>query len=312
MADHRSSRAARLALGTLAAGVAVTGYATLVERQWFALRRVTVKVLAPGADPIRVLHLSDLHLLPEQGRKSHWVAGLDELEPDLVVNTGDTLSSAQAVPAAVRAFGPLLDRPGAFVFGNNDYFSPRPKSPHRYFTLAARRPDSPPLPWRDWRAAQLERGWLDLSNRRGEITVRGQRIALAGVDDPHLGRDRYEKIAGPAEPDSVVRIGVAHSPEPRVLDAFAADGYDLMLAGHTHGGQVRLPGIGALVTNCGIDRSRARGLSRWGAHLWLNVSAGLGNSPYMPVRFCCRPEATLLTLARADSAPDLLRAGSGA
>ena len=285
MAKHRPSPAALTVVGTLAAGAGVAGYATLVERQWFELRRVTVAVLAAGADPIRLLHVSDLHLLPGQDRKSRWVAALADLEPDLVVSTGDTLSSARAVPAAVRAFGPLLDRPGAFVFGNNDYYSPRPKSPHRYFTPGARRPDSPPLPWRDWRAAQIERGWLDLSNRRGEITVAGQRIVLAGVDDPHLGRDRYDDIAGRAEPDAVVRIGVAHSPEPRVLDAFAADGYDLMLAGHTHGGQVRLPGVGALVTNCGIDRSRARGLSRWGAHLWLNVSAGLGNSPYMPVRF---------------------------
>ena len=129
------------------------------------------------------------------------------------------------------------------------------------------------------------------------LTVRGQRIALAGVDDPYTRRDRYDLIAGPADRDAVVRIGVAHAPEPRVLDCFAADGYDLVLAGHTHGGQVRLPGSGALVTNCGIDRSRARGMSRWGSHTVLNVSAGLGTSPYMPMRFCCRPEATLITLA---------------
>ena len=121
------------------------------------------------------------------------------------------------------------------------------------------------------------------------MTVRGQRIALAGVDDPYTRRDRYDLIAGPADRDAVVRIGVAHAPEPRMLDRFAADGYDLVLAGHTHGGQVRLPGFGALVTNCGIDRSRARGLSRWGSHTVLNVSAGLGTSPYMPMRFCCRP-----------------------
>ncbi len=94
----------------------------------------------------------------------------------------------------------------------------------------------------------------------------------------------------------MVRIGVTHSPEPRLLDRFADDGYDLVLAGHTHGGQVRIPGYGAVVTNSELDRSRARGVSRWGSRMWLHVSAGLGNSPYMPVRFACRPEATLLTL----------------
>ena len=137
---------------------------------------------------------------------------------------------------------------------------------------------------------------IDLTNRRAEIEVRGQRIALAGVDDAHLRRDEYDRIAGSTEPGAVVRIGVTHSPEPRLLDRFADDRYDLVLAGHTHGGQVRIPGYGAVVTNSELDRSRARGVSRWGSHMWLHVSAGLGNSPYMPVRFACRPEATLLTL----------------
>lgn len=285
-------------LGGTAIAVGIWG--TLIERNAFALRRLQLPVLRPGSLPVRVLHLSDLHLLPRHRRKARWVAGLADLRPDLVVNTGDTLSGTASVPAAVAAFGGLLDLPGAFVFGNNDFYAPVPKSPHRYFTRSRpiRRGDR--LPWRDLRAAQAERGWVDLTNRRSAVTVRGQRIALAGVDDPHTHRDRYAAIAGPAEPDAVVRIGVTHSPEPRVLDGFAADGYDLVLAGHTHGGQIRVPGFGAVVTNCGIDRSRARGLSRWGSRMWLHVSAGLGNSPYMPVRLFCRPEATLLTLVARD------------
>ena len=80
-----------------------------------------------------------------------------------------------------------------------------------------------------------------------------------------------------------------------------ADGFELLLAGHTHGGQVCLPGYGALVTNCGISRAMVKGLHRYPGdgsqpESWLNVSAGLGTSPTAPVRFCCRPEATLLTL----------------
>ena len=292
----RRSRGALVAGGALLAGSAAAAWG-LAEPSMFALRRLDVPVLSPGSWPIRLLHISDLHLVPGQDRKARWVAGLADLRPDLVINTGDTLSHARSVPAAVAAFGGLLDLPGAFVFGNNDYYAPIRKSPHRYFFGRQPLPSRPvDLPWQDLRAAQAEHGWLDLDNARTTMTVLGQRVALAGLDDPFTRRDRYERIEGPADPDAAVRIGVVHAPEPRVLDRFAADGYDLVLAGHTHGGQIRLPGIGALTTNCDLDRSRARGLSRWGAHTRLHVSAGLGCNPYVPVRFCCRPEATLLTL----------------
>ena len=102
-------------------------------------------------------------------------------------------------------------------------------------------------------------------------------------------------------PRRICASGIAHAPEPRVIDAYTADGVELLLAGHTHGGQVCLPGFGPIVTNCGIDRARARGLSRYGSagnEAWLHVSAGIGTSPYAPIRFACRPEATLLTLDR--------------
>jgi uncharacterized protein len=88
-----------------------------------------------------------------------------------------------------------------------------------------------------------------------------------------------------------------------VLDAIASDGHDLIMAGHTHGGQVCVPYYGALVTNCDLDRARAKGLSRYeaaGHESWLHVSAGLGTSPYAPIRFACPPEATLLTLIPRD------------
>ncbi|MEU5693541.1 metallophosphoesterase [Actinosynnema sp. NPDC020468] len=287
----------RTLLATTALGTATLAYAAGFERRHWTLREATVPVLAPGSSPLRVLHLSDLHMLPDQKSKQRWVAALDELEPDLVVNTGDNLAHKQAVPGVVRALGPLLDRPGVFVFGSNDYYAPRPKNPVRYLLPSAKtkRIHGIPLPWRDLRAAMVERGWLDLTHTRREFTVAGQSVFAAGLDDPHLKRDRYSDIAG-AVPPAALRLGVTHSPEPRVLDPFAADGYDLVLAGHTHGGQLRIPGYGALVTNCDLDRSRARGVSRWGAHMWLNVSAGLGTSPYAPVRFACPPEASLLTL----------------
>ncbi|MDQ0378670.1 metallophosphoesterase [Amycolatopsis thermophila] len=295
--DSHRVTAKRLAAGTVALGAATVGYASGIERRHFVLRTADLPVLEPGAQPMRVLHVSDLHMLPGQHAKQRWVAALDRLEPDLVVNTGDNLAHPKAVPAVLRALGPLLDRPGLFVFGSNDYYAPKPKNPARYLMPRGKkkRIHGRKLPWRDLRAAFIEHGWQDLTHVRRTLTVAGQTVFAAGLDDPHLRRDRYGEIAGPAEA-ATLRLGVTHSPEPRILDPFAADGYDLVLAGHTHGGQLRIPGIGALVTNCDLDRSRARGASRWGAHMWLHVSAGLGTSPYAPARFACPPEATLLTL----------------
>ena len=294
-------------LGSATAGIA---YASLYERNRWTLRRFDVPVLAPGSAPLRVLHLSDLHMTADQRSKQEWVASLAELRPDLVIDTGDNLAGHDAVPGTLRALEPLLDLTGAFVMASNDYYAPRPKNPLKYFKQDHKRVHGDPLPWRDLRDAMTARGWVDLTNARGELAVGGRRIALAGVDDSHLRRDRYDLVAGAADPAADVRIGLAHSPEPRVLDRFAADGYDLLLCGHTHGGQLRVPLYGALVTNCGIDRARVRWLHRWAEPsattprgTWLHVSAGLGTSPYAPYRFACPPEATLLTLTEEGPPP---------
>ncbi|MGY1773397.1 metallophosphoesterase [Blastococcus sp. SYSU D00813] len=287
----------------LGSGAATLAYAGLYERTRWTLRRFDVPVLAPGSAPLRLLHVSDVHMTAGQHSKQEWLAGLAGLRPDLVVDTGDNLAGQDAVPPTLRALDGLLDVPGAFVTSSNDYYAPKPKNPLKYFKKKHKRVLGDPLPWRDLRDGFTRRGWLDLTNRRGELTVDGRRIVFAGLDDPHLKRDRYDEVAGPADPTADLRIGVVHAPEPRVLDRFAADGYDLLLCGHTHGGQLRVPGFGALVTNCGLDRARVRWVSRWTEPTpqrpngtWLHVSAGLGTSPYAPVRFACPPEATLLTL----------------
>jgi uncharacterized protein len=296
---------ARAALGIIAAGAGTVAYASGVERRHWTLREETLPVLPPGTRPVKVLHLSDLHMTPGQRSKQRWVARLAELEPDLVVDTGDNLAHRRAVPAVLAALEPLLSLPGLFVWGSNDYYGPTFKNPARYLIPALqKRVHGGRLPWRDLRAALIERGWQDATHTRLTLDAGGVTIAVAGVDDPHIKQDRYDLVAGAADPDATLRLGLTHSPEPRVLDAFAADGYDLVLAGHTHGGQLRLPVYGAIVTNCGIDRSRARGASRWGTRMRLHVSAGLGTSPYAPARFCCPPEASLLTLVPRPEADD--------
>lgn len=290
----------RLASAAAVAGAAGLTYAAGYEVRAFRLRRVHVPVLPRGAPPLRVLQLSDLHLTPHQRRKRQWVRSLAALEPDLVVDTGDNLAHLDAVPYVLDALEPLLAKPGVFVLGSNDYYGPVPKNPAGYFRpFGDRLPRGPVLPWRQLRDALTTAGWADVSNKRRAVHVRGVDLDVVGVDDPHIRRDRYREVSGPARPDADLLLGVLHAPYRRVLDAMTGDGAGLILAGHTHGGQLCVPGFGALVTNCDLPRRQAKGLSRWG-HAWLHVSAGLGTSPYTPVRFACPPEATLLTLVGRD------------
>lgn len=288
-------RRAVTALG--AAGMGALLYGSLIERNAFTLRRFDVPVLPAGAQPIRVLHLADLHITARQRRKLAWVRGLAALRPDLVINTGDTLSAANAIPAVLTALEPFAAFPAVFVPGNNDYYAPQLRSPIKYLTdHALPVQHGPQLPWPQLATALTHAGWIDLTHIRTSVSINGRRVALAGTDDPHLHRARYDLIAGTAPADAAVRIGITHSPEPFLLRRFALDGYDLVLAGHTHGGQVRVPFGPAIVTNCGIERNRARWLHRWDDRMYLHVCAGLGTNPYAPIRFACRPEATLLTL----------------
>src|SRR3954454_692027 len=297
------------------AGASLTAYASW-EARAYTLRRVEVPLLPPGARPVRVLHLSDIHMTPGQTRKQEWLAGLATLRPDLVVNTGDNLSHPDSVPVVLDSLGALLDAPGVFVFGSNDYFSPTVRNPLRYLFPddGRRNTRSPRLPWPDLRDGFTAAGWVDLTNRRDVLKVGELSFAFAGVDDPHLRYDRLAEVAGPADPDADVRLGVAHAPYLRVLDQYAADGYDAILAGHTHGGQVCVPGLGALTTNCDLEPARVKGLHRHPAgsrdgepgSAWLHVSAGIGTSPYARIRVACRPEATLLTLV-----PRAPRSGAG-
>ncbi|WP_106816841.1 metallophosphoesterase [Microbacterium timonense] len=301
-----ATRTALTVLGTVGAvGAATAVWGIGIERYLFTVRFHEVAVLPRGATPIRVLHLSDAHMAPWQRRKQEWIAALAELQPDLVVNTGDNMGHRNGLRGLRAAFDPLRGIPGVFVHGSNDHTAPSPRNPVKYFTGPSEVKDtSEPLDTDaldDYLTDEL--GWLNLNNAAAPLDAGGLRIAAFGVSDAHRDWDQLDALPEPVAelratgPD--LTIGVTHAPYRRVLDEFVDLGADVLFGGHTHGGQVRLPGFGALVANCDIPLKQARGLSDWthaGRTVPLNVSAGLGHSIYVPVRFACRPEASLLTL----------------
>lgn len=308
----------------MAASAAAFAYGSLIERRAYALREVTVPVLPEGSRTIRILHLSDLHMAPWQSEKQSWVRELAHLQPDMIVDTGDNLGHADGIQGVRAALEPFKGIPGVFAHGSNDYFAPTPKNPFRYFLGPSdhrhQQPDR--LDVDALNAFFTELGWVNLNNAATTLLVQGTTVEMFGVDDPHIGFDRLSSLpgaldelreaegrpekTGDAAQHGTVTIGVAHAPYRRVLDAFVTNGAQLILAGHTHGGQVCLPGYGALVTNCDIPRAQVKGLSVWRHGMrgaFLNVSAGVGTSIYAPVRFACRPEVTLLTLVPVRNTP---------
>jgi predicted MPP superfamily phosphohydrolase len=289
------------AAGT-AAGLAAVGYG-LWEKNQFVLREESLPILPAGREPFRILHLSDIHFVPGQETKAKWLESLASLEPDLVVNTGDNLSHLKAVDPLLKALLPLLEFPGVFVPGSNDYYAPSLKNPASYLLGPSKtKRENVELDWPRLRAGFGMGGWVDLTNRHQSLVLKGMRFDFSGVDDPHLNRERYAgwpRGTRNQDENAHLRVAVIHAPYQRVLDHFTEDGADLLLAGHTHGGQLCIPGYGAVVANCDIPTWRAKGLNDWqsnGRTTPVNVSGGIGTSRFAPVRIACKPEAVLLTL----------------
>jgi len=294
--------------GLAALGAATVAYAAGIERLAFTLRRVDAAVLPAGSAPVRVLHLSDFHLAPWQRRKIAFIRSLAELEPDLVIDTGDNLGHRDGVPAVAEALAPFRGVPGVSVYGSNDFYGPVFKNPLGYLmkrrrvTHSAEALDTDALS----RLLDDDLGWHRIDNDAVVLDVAGSRLRFIGVADPHIKRDRLPEAlealgrVSDAAGSWDATVGVVHAPYQRILDPLAdVVGADVVFAGHTHGGQVCVPGYGALTTNCDLPREQVKGLSTWrsrGHESALHVSAGLGTAITAPVRFACPPEATLVTL----------------
>ena len=386
----------------------------------------------PQFPGLRILHLSDTHFYRGREDLVGWLRVLAKragTDFDLVVLTGDMLSSSYGDEHLVTpALQPFIDSgvPGAYVFGDHDFYASRVGNPLKYLWSTSESSGTGPAdvkrigePGQGNRLSRLlaDSGWLDLNNANGSLDVRGVRLELSGVNDPHGRRDDY--VGFDSEPSSVpgssgsagrsgqggevasggvtsgggrhqggvsaggsgraevtsgggshqggasagatgrvgvtsgggshqggvsagevgcsneylratgrsVRVGLSHAPYARVLNQFLSDGTDLVFCGHTHGGQVCLPGGHALVTNCDLDPQFASGLFEWRADtrpgieseisresnpgresnlgnpdrasMSVCVSPGLGTSPFTPWRVFCPPAAYIVELVAA-------------
>lgn len=301
--------AAGATMTTGAVGAGMLAYANRVGLTRFTVRHEQLPLPHglprwSGSQPVRLLHISDIHYVPGQQRKFDWLQSLAEFEPDLVINTGDNLSHPEAVPELLEALAPLRRFPGVFVPGSNDYYAPSAKNPLRYLRgPSTHDEDRRELPWREMFLTFGTSGWVNLTNRNQATTVGPRPVHLSGTDDAHLGRARVTGWPQGIADASALKLGVTHCPDSQVLRRFADTGADLILAGHTHGGQICLPGGRALVTNCDLPTAQAKGLSTVvstaGHRVPLHVSAGIGTSAKAPIRLNCPPEATLLDLVPA-------------
>ena len=338
----------------------------------------------PQFPGLRVLHLSDTHFYRGREDLVGWLRELAKragMDFDLVVLTGDMLSSSYGDEfLAAPALQPFIDSgvPGAYVFGDHDFYASRAGNPLKYLWSTSEKSGSGFAgakrigePGQSNRLSRLlaDSGWLDLNNANGSLDVRGVRLEFSGVNDPHGHRDQYvgfdsdgvgeplQAGAGAGETREAevtgtgglgktevisaggrhqagasageigfsneylratgrsVRLGLSHAPYARVLNQFLSDGTDLVFCGHTHGGQVCLPGGHALVTNCDLDPHFASGLFEWQADtcpgresetgkpdrasMSVCVSPGLGTSPFTPWRVFCPPAAYIVELVAA-------------
>lgn len=263
-----------IALSLRFAGIAARGLrnATALRR---VEREVAIRALPAPLAGLRILHLSDLHLDLEPAIQTAIARCVRTAEYDLCVLTGDYRAwNVGPIEPALEALGRLrehLHGPLYGVLGNHDCLDMIPG---------------------------LEAlGIRMLINESVPIARGGQRLYLAGIDDPHRYRTHNLEAAATAIPPQATAILLAHGPEP--YRAAANLGFDLMLCGHTHGGQICLPGGLALTSHTRAPRALRRGAWQW-RQMQGYTSPGAGSS-VVPARFYCPPEITVHVLRPADA-----------
>lgn len=269
--------------------VAFAIYSYFIEPHRLRLTRRVVHIpgLPPQLQGLRIAHLSDLHVKSShrpfpQDMARRAVQMVQEMNPDLICLTGDIGQGSRHLPVALPILKPLTKWPTFVVMGNHDH----DKMMESEFSG---RPDEW-IGFDDWRRQMAETGLRVLHNEHADVPVSGGRLCVMGVGDPSCGWDDLTRAVS-GNPGGDLRLMLVHSPD--LLDDPRSDWADLMLCGHTHGGQLQLPGLGSPWAPVWRDRRRASGLFRVGdtlCHVTRGVCAGIR------ARFLCWPEVCELTL----------------
>jgi predicted MPP superfamily phosphohydrolase len=236
--------------------------------------RIEIPGLPAGLDGFRMVQLTDLH---GRGLPLKVMRVIEDYSPHLIALTGDYVSSSlrdmERITPFLRALSDIA--PTYAVSGNHDFH----------------------VGWPSIRSALRAQGVVVLENEHLLVRHREQDLVLVGVDDPATGRDNLRAALPPLRDDQTTVIVLAHAPTWFELNRTELlKGVDLVLSGHTHGGQIKLPFIGAVTNASGrlFPQAYVDGLSHENG-TWLYISRGLGYTG-IPIRFMSRPEITLVTL----------------
>lgn len=290
MIRKNRKRAGRLLVASAIGAGALGAYALLVEPRWLEVTRTTIHLrgLPQGLEGLRIALLTDLHA--GEGTSLGLIRRACRLtmreKPDLVALTGDfAADDAESFADVLEAIGCLRAPLGVYaVPGNHDHV----------------------VGIRTWhREVAAHPTITDLTNMALLRDVRGARLCIAGVDDLSKGTPQLDALPPPEMRETTILL--AHDPAQAERARRAYDQVDLVLSGHTHGGQVRLPWLGAIRSPAARDKLYDEGLRR---RPWTQVytSRGVG-TVHLPVRFFCRPEIAILTLTGAPR--PLSRRGGG-
>lgn len=282
-------------------GVGAIGAALLLgrglrEAHSYTVRRVKLPAAVTRLPPLKLLHITDTHFNGHDDRLLRFLEGLTEEEFDLVAYTGDIIHHKGGLASLRRMVGMFRPRLGSFaVLAGHDYVHVGTVESYLKLLLP-RRPNGrrPTNPVGEIKDALRDADVHLLQDTHHVLeTGKGRPLAIVGLKDAYLYRPSVRHALEKLPRDTPV-LALAHSPD--VLPALAQRGADVALFGHTHGGQIRLPFLGALVTRTDLPRRAARGVFRLGRTI-ASVSAGLGTAPAYPVRLLCPPEAVIVEIA---------------